>query len=76
MTRRTSPKRLEIIEDLIKGITPQIVSWKWEVPISTVYDVKNTFLECYYRLKRNVPDPRQLSFRFCFSDRDDDGEEG
>lgn len=61
---KITENRLKIIERLIEGVTPQNVAWMYETPLSTVYQIKNTFLEAYYRLKKHVPDPDQLNFPF------------
>lgn len=43
-SKRRHPKTGEIIQDLLEGLEPKVIAYKWAVALSTIFDIKHKFI--------------------------------
>lgn len=69
MANHPHPKREQIIS-MLGELPPKVIAATLDVPYATVLGIKKNFFEAALKLKRAIPDPNQLRFRFRSKIRD------
>lgn len=64
MANTPHPKRNLVIEDLLNGLAPKLIAAKHDMLYGTVIAIKERCFDTALKLKRNLPDPRQLTFKW------------